>query len=303
MRIASSQYQDTMNTALQLASSRVSELTEKMASGKRLLLPSDDPLVSVQLSRLTSEESAISQYRDNIGSLKTRLQQNESYLDGMTSDMHQARDLLVGALDGSNSSDDLAAMAGPLQSLRDSLLFTANSKDQEGRYVFSGTATSTPAISYDATKPLGSRYSFTGNTETQSVVVSSGVTQPANVSVPDMFNLLNQLDSAIGALQTPGVNVSDAATHAVVSAGLDGIDAAMNSVSSTIGQLGGTQNILATLDTNHANVSLSNQQALIDLGQLDYGDAATQLNDFTTALQATQKAYAKVSGLSLFNVL
>jgi flagellar hook-associated protein 3 FlgL len=303
MRIASSQYQDTMNTALQLASSRVSELTEKMASGQRLLLPSDDPLVSVQLSRLTSEETAISQYRDNIGSLKTQLQQNESYLDGMTSDMQQARDLMVSALDGSNSSDDLAAKAGPLQSLRDSLLFTANSKDQEGRYVFSGTATSTPAITYDATQPLGSRYTFTGNTETQNVVVSSGVTQPANVSVPEMATLLNQLDSAIGVLQTPGVNVSDGATHAVVSAALDGIDAAMNSVSSTIGQLGGTQNILATLDTNHANVSLSNQQALIDLGQLDYGDAATQLNDFTTALQATQKAYAKVSGLSLFNVL
>ena len=70
-----------------------------------------------------------------------------------------------------------------------------------------------------------------------------------------------------------------------------------------IAGLGGAQNILATMDTNHANVSLSNQQALIDLGQLDYGDAAVKLNGYTTAVQATQKAYAQVSKLSLFDVI
>jgi flagellar hook-associated protein 3 FlgL len=304
MRVASTQFQDTMNTALQLASSRVAALTEQMASGQRLMVPSDDPLTSVRLSRLTGEESAIAQYRDNIGALKTRLQQSESYLDGMTSDVQQARDLLVGALDGANSSADLAAKAAPLQALSDSLLFAANSKDQEGRYVFSGTATATQGITFDPNAPAGTpRYTFTGNTLPQNVVVSSGVTQPANVSVPEVADMLNKLDDAIRALQTPGVNVSDPATHAIVAAGLDGIDAGMDAISSTIATLGGRQNIIATLDTNHANVSLSNQQSLIDLGQLDYGSAAIALTDFTTALQATQKSYAKISGLSLFNVL
>ena len=303
MRVASTQFQDTMNTALQTAAARVSAINQKMASGNRLLVPSDDPLTSVRLSRLTGEEAAIAQYRDNIGALKTRLQQSESYLDGMTSDIQQARDLFVGALDGSNSSEDLNAMAGPLQSLRDSLLFSANSKDQEGRYVFSGTATSTPSITYDPAAAPGARYTFTGNTNTQDVVVSSGVVQPANVTVPQVRDMLNALDSAIAVLQAPGANINDPASRAVVAAGLDGLDAGMDAVTSTIGDLGGRQNILATLDANHANVSLSNQQSLIDLGHLDYGDAAIQLNDFTTALQATQKAYAKISGLSLFNVL
>jgi flagellar hook-associated protein 3 FlgL len=303
MRIASTQYQDTMNSALQKAAAQVSALNQRMASGQRLLVPSDDPLTSVRLSRLNREEAAISQYRDNIGALKTRLQQSESQLDGMTSDMQQARDMLVGALDGSNSSSDLAARANPLAALRDSLLYAANAKDQEGRYVFSGTASTTPTVTYDPNAPLGSRYTYTGNNETQQVVVSQGVTQPANVSVPEMAALLNQLDSVVATLQTPNVNVSDPATHAIVAAGLDGLDSAMDAVGTTIAQLGGEQNTLSTLDTNHANVSLSNQQALIDLGQLDYGDAAIQLTNYTTALEATQKAYAKVAGLSLFDVL
>jgi len=50
-------------------------------------------------------------------------------------------------------------------------------------------------------------------------------------------------------------------------------------------------------------VSLSNQQAMVTLGQLDYGAAAVQLNGYTTAVQATQKAYAKVSALSLFDLI
>jgi flagellar hook-associated protein 3 FlgL len=99
------------------------------------------------------------------------------------------------------------------------------------------------------------------------------------------------------------VNVNTPAVHALIAANLDALDTAMNSIGFKIAGLGGAQNILSTLDSNHANVSLSNQQAAIDIGQLDYGDAATQLNSYTTALQATQKAYAKVSQLSLFNIL
>ena len=62
-------------------------------------------------------------------------------------------------------------------------------------------------------------------------------------------------------------------------------------------------NTLSTLDTTHANVSLSNKQAALTLGQLDYADAAVKFNGYSAALQATQKAYAKVSALSLFDVI
>ncbi len=303
MRIASTQYHATMGSALQTASVAVEKLMQQMASGQRLLLPSDEPVTSVRLARLAREEAGLDQYRSNISALKSRLQQNETYLDGMTRDMMQARELMVWAADGGNSSEDVNAMAGSLQSLRDSLFYSANSRDHEGRYLFSGTAVTTPTITYDATAALGARYSFTGNSGIQKVVVGNGVTQEANVVLPEMATLLNQLDQASAVLQVPGADVNTPAVHAVVAAGLDGLDAALNSVGSRIASLGGTQNILDTMETNHANVSLSNKQALITLGQLDYGDAAVKLNAYTSALEATQKAYGKVSALSLFNVL
>jgi flagellar hook-associated protein 3 FlgL len=302
MRIASTQYTATMNSALQTTSAKVEQLTAQMASGLKLQRPSDDPLASVRLSRLARADAAVSQYRDNIAALKTRLQTNETYFDGLTNDMQQAHDLLVWAADGSNSPADLASMSTSLKSLQDSLFYTCNSKDQEGRFLFSGTATNTPAITYDPTAAPGARYTFTGNTAKQNVVVGSGIQQAANVSVDEMATLLNQVDLASSTL-AGGVNVNTPAVHSVVAGTLDALDTAMNSVGSKIAGLGGAQNILSTLDANHANVDETDQQAAIDIGQLNYGDAATQLNAYTTALQATQKAYAKVSQLSLFNVL
>lgn len=303
MRVATTQFHATMNAALQLASARVENTMQKMATGQRIMVPSDDPITSVRLSRLTREEAALDQYRDNIGALRARLSQNETLLSSMTNDILQARDLMVWAADGGNTSDDVQAMSGSLKVLAESLFYTSNSKDQEGRYLFSGTASASPTVTYDATAPLGSRYTFTGNAAEQKVVVGNSVTQTANVTLGDLANLLNTLERTTAALSTPGVSNNDPAVRAELTAAITGLDAGLASVTSKIANLGGMQNILETLELNHANVSLSNQKAAIDIGQLDYGDAAVKLNGYSAALQATQKAYAKVSQLSLFEVL
>jgi flagellar hook-associated protein 3 FlgL len=303
MRIATSQYQSMMNQSLQLNQERITYLTQQMASGNRIQLPSDDPVDSVRLSRLRREESSVAQYRDNIAAVKIRMAKNEGYMSNMVNDILSGRDLLVWAADGSNTPNDLAAMTTPLASLRDSLFYSANTVDQEGRYVFSGTATATAPITYDATAPAGSRYTYTGNTNAQTVVVGSGITQVGNDNVSGLEKLLNQLDEAVAALSVPGVNANDPAVRAVMVASLDGADAALNLVSGKIAVMGGAQNILSTLDANHANVSLSNQMALTDIGQLDLGLAATELNGYTTALQATYKAYSRIGSMSLFSVL
>ncbi len=303
MRIATSQYQSTMNLSLQLNQERITYVTQQMATGNRILKPSDDPVDSVRLSRLRREESTIEQYRENIAAIKIRLTKTEGYLSNMVNDINTGRDLLVWASDGGNAPDDLAAMVEPLESLRDSLFYSANTIDQEGRHIFSGTLTTTAPIAFNAGAPLGTRYSYAGNTNAQTVVVGNGITQVGNENVKDLEHLLNHIDRAIATLSTPGVSANDPAVRAVLSGALDGFDDALNLVTGKIAVLGGSQNILSTLDANHANVSLSNKMAITDIGQLDVGEAATALNGYTTALQATYKAYGRIGNLSLFSVL
>lgn len=303
MRIATAQYQAMMNASLQKNQTRISELTEQMASGNRIQLPSDDPVDSVRISRLKREEAAIDQYRDNIAAVKQRMSKNEGYLTNMVNDMNSGRDLLVWASDGSNAPDDLNAMVTSLTALRESLMYTANTIDQEGRYLFSGTNTGTAPIAYDAGAPLGSRYTYAGNTNDQTVVVGNGITQIGNQNVKGLEKLLNELDQTIATLSAPGVSPNDPAVRTIVSNNLDGFDDAMNLLGNKVAVLGGQQNILKTIDANHENVSLSNQMAITEIGQLDVGAAAIELNGYSTALQASYKAYSKIGNLSLFAAL
>jgi flagellar hook-associated protein 3 FlgL len=311
MRVASSHFESTITYTMQNSEARLAKLVQQISSGLRVPLPSDDPVASVRLSRLLREEAMVSQYRDNIGALKIRLQKNEGYLSSMTSDMNQARDLLVWALDASSTPSDLNAMVGSLRSLKESLFFTANSKDQEGRYIFSGTTTNVAPIAEGASSlPVGTRYSFKGNTQKQQVAVGNNMTMSANVDISGIEELLNKLDQAIELLSAPGINMSvnnplgaPGTTRDMVAATLDSIDVAMDSVGIKTASLGGAQNILSTLGANHSNISLSNQTALIDIGRLDYAKAAAEISSFTAAIESTQKAYAKVSQLSLFDML
>jgi flagellar hook-associated protein 3 FlgL len=303
MRVASTQYHTTMNSALQNASVRLQSILQKMASGERYTLPSENPIANVRLSRLNREEAALDQYLDNISTLQSRMSKDEALLTAMSADMLAARDLLVWAADGSNTSEDILAMAGSLQPIMESLFYTTNSTDAEGRYVFSGTATDTATLAHDPLAPVGTRYTATGNTLEQQVQVGNGITQPANVTLTEMAAAMNLLDRIRTTLGTPGVSVNNPAVRAELTAALNGLDQAIEMNSGKVAGLGGKQNILATLESNHSNVSLSNKQAALVIGQLDYADAAVKMNGYTTAVQATQKAYGQISKLSLFDVL
>jgi flagellar hook-associated protein 3 FlgL len=300
MRIATNQYQAMMNQSLQNNQTRLTEVTQQMATGNRIQVPSDDPVDSVRLSRLRREEAAITQYRANISAVSQRMSKNEGYLGNMVNDMNSGRDLLVWAADSSNAPADLNAMVTSLTSLRDSLAYTANTIDQEGRYIFSGTATDKAPIAFNAGAPVGSRYSYAGNTNQQTVVVGNGITQVANQNVGGLETLLNQLDQTIVALSAPNVSANDPAVRTIIEDNLKGFDAGMGLLSGKVAVLGGQQNILKTMDANHENVSLSNQIAITEIGQLDVGAAAIELNGYTTALQASYKAYSKIGNLSLF---
>jgi len=303
MRIASMQFQATMNRSLSINQGELASLTEKMATGNKLSVPSDDPITNVRLSRLTREEATLDQYVDNIAAVKIRLSKNETYLDGMVGDMNSARDLLVWASDGGNTPADLNSMVNSLTALRDSVYFNANTKDQEGKYIFSGTLTSTAAISYNAGNAVGSRYIYAGNNGQQQVVVGNGITQVANVDALGVDDWLNKIDAAIDALSQPGADPNNPATRATLTVALDGTDTGLSLIAGKIASFGGAQNVMETLSSNHSNVSLSNKMAMTEMSQLDYGLAATQLNGYNTALQATYQAYAKVANLSLFNAL
>src|SRR5690606_20325516 len=139
MRISNAQITAMMHGSMNLSSEKLGKLMQQMASGQRMLLPSDDPISAVRVLRIQREEATLTQYRTNIANVSGNLSKQEANLTATSDTMLNVRDLLLWAANGSNTAEDLSAMAGELSSLEATILSFANVRDEEGRYLFSGT--------------------------------------------------------------------------------------------------------------------------------------------------------------------
>lgn len=303
MRITNGYFSSTMLYALHKSNGQVADLMTQINTGMRVQKPSDDPIATVRLLMLDRDQGMLDQYRSNISALSVRLQQNETRLNGMLENVNSAYDLMVWAADGTNSPDDLNAMASSLQALRDNLLGEVNATDSEGHYLFSGTRTDTPAISYDPAAPLGSRYSYTGNTDKQQVVVGQDVSESANVTADDMADLFNQLDRALSVLQDPAADVNDPATRKILTDCLQSMDDGVGLIGAKIAGMGSAQKMLDQLDESHAAMQVSNGQATQLVAGLDYAEAYDRLNNYMMATQGSYQVYGRIMQLSPFDVI
>jgi len=104
-------------------------------------------------------------------------------------------------------------------------------------------------------------------------------------------------------LQAPGLDANDPALRIQITDTLDSLDTTHGELLGAVTELGGRQNTLTLLSSSNEDVSLVNQKIEGELSQLDYAGASIDLNNYQLSLQATQKTYLKINGLSLFGML
>ncbi|MBU2014834.1 flagellar hook-associated protein FlgL [Stutzerimonas kunmingensis] len=304
MRISNAQITATMHGSLNTSSEKLGKLMQQMATGERMLLPSDDPISAVRVLRIQREEATLTQYRTNIANVSGNLSKQEANLKAASDTMLSVRDLLLWAANGSNTSEDLAAIANELGNLEKTILSFANVRDEEGRYLFSGTLSDRPAITFDAATQT---YQLTGNDQHRQAAVANGVLVEENVTAAQVFGggvgMLNDLNALVTALSDPALDANDPAVHASITATLNSLDATHGELLGAVSELGGRQNTLTLLSSSNEDVSLVNQKIEGELSQLDYATASIDLNNYQLSLQATQKTYLKINGLSLFGML
>ncbi|AEB56261.1 flagellar hook-associated protein FlgL [Ectopseudomonas mendocina] len=304
MRITNSQITSMMHNSMNASSAELGKLMQQMATNKRLLLPSDDPIASVRVLRVQREESSLEQFRKNIANVSGSLSTQEANLKSTSDAMLNVRDLLLWAANGSNTSEDLSAMAGELSIIEDTIFSFANVRDEEGRYLFSGTLSDTPALAFDTATQT---YSVTGNDKHRQAAVANGVLVDENVTAASIFGagvgVLNELRGLINTLQDPALDATDPAVRQQIVDTLGALDEAHGRVMGSITELGGRQNALTLLTDSNEDVSLVNQKIEGELSRLDYASATIDLNDYQLALGATQKTYLKINQMSLFSLL
>jgi len=290
-------------------SGRLEQVITQMATGQRVILPSDDPIAATRINQLNSQQSAIEQYQSNINAVSATLSQQESILDGINNSMLAIRDDLLQAANGTTTPESLANLGQDIASLTQSMMVSLNYQDGQGHYLFGGTKNSAAPVSYDDTDGNGEpdEYIYHGNAEHRTATVASGIEMETNVTASEMFGtdltVLNTLDDLATALQDPSLNPADPQVQSNITHAIDSLDAASASLNSAIASLGERQNTLTLLTDAQTSVADTNSVLIGQLGDLDYGPATVTFTGLQVAMEATMKTYAKVSELSLFNAI
>ena len=309
MRVSTQQSYVSMTQSFNDLSSDLSHVVTQMATGKSILLPSDDPIAATRITQLNRQQSALDQYQTNIDSASAGMSQQESILDGVNNDLLAIRDDLLEAANGTNTAESLSSLGQDIQSMTEAMVSALNYQDEDGHYVFGGTVNDQPpivAVDEDGDGVTDS-YTYQGNDDHRQTTVSNGVEVDTNVAVSDFFgdslDVLNTLTSLSKELQDPSVDPADPQVQSDIQNAIDTVDVASDALNASIATIGETQNTMSMLSSAQTDITTSNDQLISQLSDLDYGPASIPFTGREMAMEATLKTYSKVSELNLFSVI
>ena len=158
---------------------------EQVASGRRLLRPSDDPTGAARALSLTRQIADVDRFSSAINSGLTVVNTATAGLQDASNLMAEARQLLVEGMNGTLSMEDRDALAVEFDLLRAQLLEIGNLRAGD-RYLFGGTNTGQPPwVSGDSSGHP--RVTYRGNEESQFVRIGEGVDIPINLPGLEVF--------------------------------------------------------------------------------------------------------------------
>jgi flagellar hook-associated protein 3 FlgL len=150
MRISTAEFTAQAILAIDNQSSALQTTQNQLSTGLAVQTAADNPVAASQIVQLSQQQAELTQYGTNLQSTQTRLTLEESSLSTATTNLQSIRDLAVQAGDATLNDSNRAQIATQIQTQIQALLGTANTKDSNGEYLFSGYATQTQPFAADS---------------------------------------------------------------------------------------------------------------------------------------------------------
>lgn len=277
---------------------------QQIGTGRRILSPSDDPVGAARALEVTQSQSLNTRYGVNRQQATSALSAVEGTLSSVTSLLQDVKSTTIAAGNGVLSDAERGFQATELRGRFDELLGLANSRDALGNYIFSGFQTNTPAFVQSATGA-----SYQGDLGQQAIQVEATRQMAVSTSGQAVFqgggqDVFQTLNDLIALLETPVVTATDSANLTAGLALANGnMDRALDNVLTVRASVGARLQELDSLNNAGEDRNLQYSQILSELQDLDYTQALTKLSQQQITLEAAQRSFVTISGLSLFNFL
>lgn len=396
-RVSTAAFYQRSTEAITRAQSQLQTTQLQIASGRRLINPSDDPVATARIAGLDAALAQTDQFQRNANMARTRLATEEQVLTDVQNSLFRIRELAIQANNDTQTVESRRFIATEAKEILGQLLETANRRDAQGNYLFGGYQARTAPFALDngsvrfdgdqgqrrlqigqtryvadgdsgadvflsvrngngqfattaAAANTGTGIVDAGSLNGMSVwdgstytirftaagsydvldsggaVVSSNSFTPGDtVDLPgasvgiegapaagdeftiapagnqDIFttvqNFVDALDSGVAG------EVGNAVLHNQLNNVLSDLDQGIGNVLDVRTKVGSRLHTIETQEESNADLQVTLQATRSELSDLDYAEAITRLNQQMTGLQAAQRSFAQIQGLSLFNVI
>jgi len=307
MRVTQSLNQTQFLTALDSLESNLSQTQNQVSSGLAFTTPSQNPIAAGTVDNYNQVLAQSKQYTANGNSAQTSLETEGNSLTQLQNQLQSLRSLALEANSGTQTGEDLTAIAAQATQIQNSLLTLANTQDGNGQYIFSGFATQTQPFALTATGA-----SYAGDQGQRQVQIAAGQTVAAGDNGDTVFNQIKTGNGVFTVAANAG-NTGTGVIGATTVSGAAGYTGGIFSINFTAANTYNIENAASvvvgsgtytpgqTITYGGAQVTLSGQPAVGDYFNVTpSGNQSlfTTVQNLVTALQAGAGAPSGGSALS-----
>lgn len=176
MRISTSQFYTSSSANYQRNFANALKSQQETSDGLRIRTAADDPVGAARLLQLEQQQNMLKQYSGNITNVRNALGATESTLNSIGTILQRVNELAISSGNASFTDADRKANADELGALEEQLFSLMNSKDENGKYLFSGSKGDTPPYVRNA----DGTYSYQGDQSNLNLQVGDMLSLAAN---------------------------------------------------------------------------------------------------------------------------
>jgi flagellar hook-associated protein 3 FlgL len=288
-RIPDNANSSLLTSRINLQRSRLNVLQERLATGRRINRPSDDPSGAEMVLNLKTSVKQLEQFHRNAEAVGIKLSDADVALGGYETLLDRVKTLISRGLSEPSTTGAKEAIAVELESLRGSILSIANTKNGD-EYLFGGTRQNVPPFDPLTAVPAATSASprfvqiEPGSAPLATGIVAESVFSDATASI------FTDLTNAVAALRGTGDPAADKATLENTMVRLNVYSGLANTAHATIGS---NSNAAESAIDNLSSNLLSFDERITQIEGADFAETAVSLTESQRALDATLQVAAQ----------
>jgi flagellar hook-associated protein 3 FlgL len=274
---------------------RMDDAQNQLATGRRINRPSDDPVGISYSMRYRSEQSANTQYSENVDSALSWLDHADNTANQIGNLFNRVRELAVQGANGTNPQNALNAIASEVEQLRDQLITLGNSQFN-GKSIFNGQMTNIDP--YSKTNPAGDATDDGGI----QFEIGVGVNISVNISGNEILGHPSDTDNAF--------KMMDDLHTALINGDSTGINAALSELDTRVdkflevrAEIGAKVNRIELAGDRLKDIDINLQQLQTKTEDADMAELITKLKTDEAVYQASLSVGSRIIQPSLIDFL